>query len=80
MTENSIPMFPDAECFPMTDNVFIHHPPYEGCGYRLWFRVGVQYFQIGIERETLEEAEWSARMFVRALGKFKDGVDDKGED
>jgi len=78
----SVEMFPESEC-TKTDspNVFVHKPPYEGTGYRVWFRVGVQYFRIGdIDYEDLDHAHWHAKMFIKALGKFKEGVDDRGSD
>jgi hypothetical protein len=60
--------------------VFIHKPPYDSCGYRVWFRVGVQYFRIGdiffsIDFDNLEQARWHAKLFCRALGRFKELVD-----
>lgn len=78
----AIEQFPASER-TATDspNVFIHKPPYEGCGYRVWFRVGVQYFRIGdIDHDDLEHAQWHAKMFIKALTKFKAGVDDRGDD
>lgn len=76
------PMFPESER-TRTDspNVFIHKPPHPGCGYRVWFVVGVQYFRIGdLDHDDLEHAQWHARMFIKALGKFKAGKGEEPDD
>lgn len=64
-----------AEMFPnkiwVSANVFVH--PYPGADYhKVWFNVGVQYFPVGPEMETLDEARRYAEMLVGALDKFAD--------
>lgn len=66
-----VKMFPDEEVTKITPNVFIHRLPYEGGIFRVYFNVGVQYFQIGIDQTDMEGAEFTAKMLVKALEKFK---------
>lgn len=59
----------------VTNNVFIHKPAYDGCGYRVWFNVDSQYFRIGdVDIDTLEEASFVAKMFVTAILKWRASV------
>jgi hypothetical protein len=57
----SSPMFPHEECTEVSDNVFIHKPKGEGCGYRV-------YLNGDPERE---HAEFTARMLAKAVLKLK---------
>ena len=69
----SVPQFPPGECYvTASPHVFVHRPPYDGCGYRVWFKVGVQYFRISeFDSDELEEAQAHARTFVKALENYR---------
>lgn len=70
--------FPEHEVTRINDHVFIHRLPYieEGCPdgiYRVYFQVGVQYFQVGIDRPDPDGAAFTAKMFLKALDNFVEG-------
>jgi hypothetical protein len=72
----SSPMFPHEECTEVSDNVFIHKPKGEGCGYRVYLKVGPQTFRVGGDvypngDPEREHAEFTARMLAKAVLKLK---------
>lgn len=62
-------MFPEREIVKVNDNVFIHA---FGKVYRVYFKVNNQYFQIGIDNDSEEDAKFMGEMFIKALEKFRD--------
>lgn len=62
--------FPDEEVTRINSNIFIHKVT---CGdvFRVYFNVGMQYFQIGIDNSNIGDAKFTAEMFVKALERFK---------
>ncbi len=62
----SFESFPEEEVTYYGEYVFIHHVPYDG-SYRVYFNVGVQYFQVGLDHDEREAADFTAMMLVKAL-------------
>ena len=48
--------------------------PITGGVYRVYFNIGVQYFQIGIDQDEEEDARFTAKMFIKALERFREGA------
>lgn len=69
------PQFPESECTRFNDHLFVHRRDADNefadpVEFRLWFNVGVQYFQLGDPSETLEHSLWRAGQFQKALDRY----------
>jgi hypothetical protein len=71
----TLPMFPDDEVTRLSDNVFIHKPKYERCGYRVYLKVNNQTFRVNGDvypngDPELEHAQFTARMLQKAVDRL----------
>lgn len=70
----SIPRFSEDEVTRLSENVFIHKPKHDGCGYRVYLKVDHQYFRIhdhdGDGFEELEDAQFLAAMLQKAVDRL----------
>lgn len=74
-----VEQFPEKELIWYSDNVFIQKLPYKSDAYpegifKVYFNVAHQFFQIGMDQDEMESAEFTARMLVKALMRFRDGT------
>jgi hypothetical protein len=71
----NVEMFPEKEVIRYGDNVFIHKAPWISKDYpegifTVYLSVGVQHFKVGVECDALEDAEFTAKMLVKALDRL----------